>query len=171
MYDLNFLIIVGLQQKMESKRPGTLIQIILETVWYCRLLAKGEGGEPVTDERMERDGEMVCGTPPTTENKLPPCAELKKMKLLNYIQLAPISLIAKKDKIRMIRTSGSLARDSWSLVEIPVVDTPLNAWSCGSKILRSLVSDDCRYFSSAHAAFYYRVHPRVSQCFSNTVLV
>ena len=140
---------------------GVLIQLLLENAWYCRLLARGFNGEAIAAEQMERMGEDVCGTPPTSSNKLPPCADPEKSKILNTIQLAPISLLVGKEKIKMVRTSSTIARDSWSLKEIPDTTTPLNEWRCESSSLRSLVSTDCQMFASAHAAYYYRNHIRV----------
>jgi hypothetical protein len=161
VYDSYNLIVLGLSQNIDSKRRGTLLQIILEAAWYCRLLAIGADGESIPDDRIEKDGEFLCGTPPTAANKLPPCADMNKQRLLNIIQLAPISLIVGSERIKMVRTSGALARDSWSLKEEPDLNTPLNVWRCGAKPLRGLVSNECKFYASAHAAFYYRIHPRV----------
>lgn len=124
-------------------------------------MARGAEGEDLDSQTIEREGEEVCGTPPTAANGLPPCADLEKQKLLNILQLIPISRMVKKENILMCRMSGALARDSWSVEEVSSMETPLNEWKCHDPMIRSLVSNDCAYYATAHAAFYYRLHPRV----------
>jgi hypothetical protein len=137
------------------------VQIILETVWYCRLLAKGEDADRISDDVIKKKGEDVCGTPSTAANGLPACADVGKQRLLNILQLFPISRMVKRERIKMVRASGGLSRESWSLFEISNPSTPLNSWECRSGVLSSLVSTDCAYFATAHAAYYYRQHSRV----------
>lgn len=137
------------------------VQIILETVWYCRLLAKDDNIDPILADVIEKKGEDVCGTPATPANGLPASADIGKQKLLNILQMFPISRRVQKERIKMVRASGSLSRDSWSLCEISSPSTPLNRWECQSATLSSLVSTDCLFFATAHAAYYYRNHPRV----------
>jgi hypothetical protein len=130
----------------------------MEACWYCRLLARGEGHEDLTDTPQRED---ACNTPPTATNNLPAVANLEKQKCLNIMQLVVVSGIFKKETIKQCRTSSDMTGKSWLLTEIVSEATALNQWECGSPEIRALVSQECEFYASTHAAYYYRNHPRV----------
>lgn len=142
-----------------------MVQIIIESIWYCRLLAAGDSGVPTSTDELEKEGEEVCDKPRTSRNNLPAKADAKKHYYTTCIQLIVISRILKK-KIVMIRTSGTFARDSVKLDEVVSLDNPLNIWKCKSDIIKGLVDAGCEFYASSHSAFYCRLHPRVCILFN-----
>jgi hypothetical protein len=145
-----------------------LIQIIIEAIWYCRLLAIDDTAVTITNEDIEKEGEGVCDKASTSRNKLPPRADPTKHYYTTCIQLIVISRIV-KSKIVMLRTSGSFARETVKLEEIVSMDSPLNLWKCKSNLINGLVNEGCSFYASLHSAFYYRCHPRVC-CISNLLV-